>query len=323
MDPSSIVCRMMAFAVVAAISMGAGTLATADEPAADERVWDGYLFRDREGRIQIGWAVIAMGVMAQPAHLVGEPLSAKLGPLVSEGIPGPYVFWNYALGKGSIDELPKVLVRLRGRVRELDTGIHRNDLVMESPELVHVEWHSSAWLRSWAKLWTPTGGAPYLFNVPSDKEAAQAEVEKILPILIEMRAHPGPTEADRTLVAAIAPEARVVEYQRLRTQWAAQRWLIRASEQHGIASPELAAMGGLPPTSEEIQAWFLGTDSPAAFLARVSLAWSGELAQLSLYYYESNGPRTWYETTDLARVRDWPVAEFVRRQELTRRTLAR
>lgn len=323
MNPSSIVCRMMAFAVVAAMSIDAAPTAAADEPAADERVWDGYLFRDREGRIQVGWAVIAMGVMAQPAHLVGEPLAAKLGPLVSDRIPGPYVFWNYSLGKGSIDELPKVLVRLRGRVRELDSGIHHNDLVMESPELVHVEWHSAAWLRSWAKLWTPTGGAPYLFDVPTDREAAQAEVDKVLPILIEMRAHPGPNEAERALVAAIAPEARVVEYQRLRTQWAAQRWLIRASEMHGFASRELAAMGGLPPTAEEIQAWFLDTDCPTAFLARVSARWSGELGQLSLYYYESKGPHTWYETTDLARVRDWPVAEFVRRQELTRRTLRR
>ena len=43
------------------------------QPGPDERVWTGYLWKDDEGRVRMGWPVIAMGVMAQPAHVIAAP----------------------------------------------------------------------------------------------------------------------------------------------------------------------------------------------------------------------------------------------------------
>lgn len=73
----------LAVLLACALAGAAGTSrsGSAGEPqteSARTEVWDGYVWKDKQGRLQLGTGVVAMGVMAVPDRVIAEPLAAKL-----------------------------------------------------------------------------------------------------------------------------------------------------------------------------------------------------------------------------------------------------
>src|SRR5262245_53354865 len=96
----------------------AGTPAAA--PKGEVEVWDGYVWKDKEGRVRLGDPVVARGVMGGPAQVVGGPLAKALEPWLTPAAD-EFIFWNYTLestDEKALASLPRALVRLRGHVVE-------------------------------------------------------------------------------------------------------------------------------------------------------------------------------------------------------------
>ena len=109
---------MLKLAGILVLLLLVSPFAVAEEGRGTTQVWDGYLFRDGDGRVRLGWPVVAMGVMAMPAHVVEGPVATKAPPLLT-AVDDDYVFWNYdreRRGDGALDGIPRVLVRVKGRV---------------------------------------------------------------------------------------------------------------------------------------------------------------------------------------------------------------
>lgn len=323
-------------ALAFAVAGGAGAAASGQEeaaPAAEERVWSGYLFKDRDGAVRVGWGVVAMGVMAQPAHRIEGELGKKLEPLAA-GTKSDWWFWNYELEKAAPGDLPegcpRHLVKVRGRVvpdrawaEGHGFGAGSEGGRMTEGRLLEVEPLDRDWLLAWSVMFRDRR-SPFRVAERKDPDTdAQREfAQEALAALRKMRAVGGPGAETAKLVRDIDPDARLVDRHRRRTEAEIQRWLVGERGKLGLEG--LDDLGPLPPSSTEIQGLFLGAGSKAEFLARLGEAWKGPVESLDLVHYVSRGNSTSWHTSPLTEVRDaWTEADFQARQATTRGILGK
>jgi hypothetical protein len=301
-------------------------------PVLGIETWSGYLFRDGEGRVHVGWPVVAMGVMARAAHTLEPKLAERLAPLVS-AVDDDHFFWNYALEKSgeiAASAFPRALVTLRGDVAGEAPPAHGAfgsqgfPKEMRSARVQEVELLDPAWLAEWALFFRdPASPFRVAAKSTSTREDRAAFAPAALAALRRMRALPGPS-AERSAEARRI-EATVVLSERFRriTEMNIQRWLVESAARGELSSSELADLPPLPPSSTEIQGLFLAAEDLAGFLAAVKQRWSGDPALLSLVHYETNGSSTWHQTTPLDAVPAWSAEQFARCRAATRDTLKR
>lgn len=324
-------------AVLLAAICSAQEPAPPPRPAAAPRTetWSGYLFRDKEGHVQIGWPVVAMGVMAQASHTIEGELAEKLTPFVS-AVKEDYFFWNYALEEtGSIESraFPRALVMVRGEVpasAEQQEGISFSSMgtpkAMRNARLLEIELVDDAWLEAWALFFRDTASPFRVAKKVDDAKASRARFAKeALAALRRMRAVPGPSAERREEVKRIAPDAKFSTRFRADTETDIQRWLVEGAEKGELELGDLKDLPPLPPSTVEIQRLFLESKDLAAFLAAVKARWPGELFLLSLVHYESNDRgSTWYESTPLDAVAaEWSEELFACHLATTKATLKR
>jgi hypothetical protein len=306
-----------------------------------ERVWDGYLFKDGEGRTRLGWEVIAMGVMAQDAHVLGEGLATKLAPCVSK-VKSDFFFWNYSWfgtekGKGlpdtSVENVPRMLVRLRGRVVTPEARLPMNDLsrdmrwylgtrVMVEGRVETVEFLSAEWLRAWQDL-IRLSFDPYWTNstrkIEDDPEKMAELAARVVPALARMRKLSRVTEALAEKARAVDPSARAVNHFQTSIENKSVRRLHEMRKKHGFEIEGLDALGKLPPTWQELQAWFLSAKDKADFVERIRATWDGDISGLDLGYYERRGNAVTWRKARVSELADhWSEDTFRRHQAATR-----
>lgn len=314
--------------------------AAADAPAANAPVvetWEGYLWKDREGRTRLGDPVVAMGVLAVPPQVVAEPAAARLAPFLSP-LEGEHHFWNYTLdqaGPKALDAQPRHLVRLRGPVTTVGeiggVGFFRSDTVqtMSDARLVALEPIDRAWLDAWAVVFRDRASP---WRIRADGDATEAGrrrfAERALAALAAMRARPGPSDADRAAARAADADAVVSDRFRRGAEADLQRHVVAQAKAHGWTLPGLDALPPVPPDADEVQALFLEHATRAAFLAAVAARWRGELGEATLPYYVETGAEgargvSWRSTT-VAAVRDaWSDDDYAARRRVTAETLRR
>ena len=310
-------------------------LAEEETSPGQDMVWEGYLFRDADGRVRLGWPVVSMGVMAMPAHIVEGRVADRLGPLLTD-VQDDYVFWNYDLEEradGALRGIPRVLVRLRGRVtlerpNDENYGSYQGGArTMHDARLVGVEFLSETWLRQWGRIFRDRDSP---FRIDLDRgtitdEERKAFAGRLLPVLVSMREIPASGEAERTLATGIDPSARVVDTHRKQTEWSLQRWLVGMKAKHAdLTLAGLEALPSLPPSSLDLQHLFLASEKKAAFLESVRKQWRGSLEALELPCYEVRGRSTVWTTVDLGTIdRAWSEEEYESRRATTQRMAAR
>lgn len=331
--------RIASILLIALLTLAISNPAQADEKTkdtADVRVWEGYVWKGADGKLRIGWPVVAMGVMAQPQHIIAAPAPERYAPFITPA-NDMYIFWNYTLEEDftkSLPRLPKVLIQVKGRVTQEGTdggvtfgGRGSGTLTMHDPQVLRVEFISDDWLKAWAPVfrepWSPwrirkrpTGDA---------KDGTKAVAPKILAAVKAMRASGGATAAQRTLAAKSFPSARIVKTFRTGQEHALVAWLRRVDKEHGLKLEGLAALGPVPPSGQVLQRLFVAAETKAAFFRAVRAKWKGELSELSLHYYESKerGGVSWISIRLDAVEADWTEASFAAHRKLTRATLKR
>jgi hypothetical protein len=138
-----------------------------------------------------------------------------------------------------------------------------------------------------------------------------------------MRAVPGPDEAARAKVAAVDPAVRLVDTHRVQTERSIQRYLADLAAKHPDLGLDLSGLPPLPPTSIELQRWFLEAETKEAFLQRVRAAWAGDLGSLDLPFYATEGASTSWQEEDLGRVAAWPEETYRVRRKTTQEMVGR
>jgi len=302
----------------------------------EDTIWEGYLFRDAEGRLRIGWAVIAMGVMMQPPHVVSGDLADRLAPFVSR-VKGDYFFWNYdwfgdiakpaAKPKTDPADVPRFLVRIRGEVKSGgappagpdDLFAAEPPLIMTSGRLLSVESLSEAWLRAWIEMarlgLDPLSGDPRGANEKREKAIAP----KALDLLLRLREHSRVTDAIRESARRIHPQARAEKRFQGRVEGALHRWIAAARTKYKIDLAGLDALGPLPPDGASVVQRFLAAKDRKAFFDAVRTVWKGELGELDLPIYIQPEPHaTVFRVFPLDEVESWSDEEFLRRQAFHR-----
>ncbi len=288
-------------------------------------VWEGYVWKDKQGRLEIGYGVVAMGVMALPAHIVGGPLAAKLLPYAAGD--DIWLFWNYELARlepKTLEGLPTVLVRLEGVVEEGENPNPHSypsqaPRTLKDARLRAIEFLNPDWLRDWAFFFrepiSPFRVAERVSRTPEDDLRF---AQKALEVLRTMRSRPGPSDTQKAEAKALEPTVRVVTRFREGEEADIQRWLLATTKEHGWTIAGLETLAPLPPSSTEIQGWFFDSPTKEAFLAKAKECWSGDPARLVLVHYVETENSTSYTTTDLEEVRDhWTEAEFQARKLAT------
>jgi hypothetical protein len=324
--PRSYVFQTTSLVVVAALLLVPAAHAE-DAPAAPAReVWEGFVWKDAEGRLQYGRGVVAMGVMAMAPWYVEGPVAAKLAPYVTPG-GEEWLFWNYQLERPepkTLEGLPPALLRLEGEVTDGENtspgGFPPQAPRTMKARLAAIEFLDPAWLRDWAVFFQDPV-SPFRVAQRPDPTPAQARAfaDKALATLLAMRKRPGPSEAQMVEARAIDPAAQVVTRFREEKEAEIQTWLVAEAKTRGWTMPELAALPALPPSSTEIQGWFLESASKQAFLAKVKERWKGDLGRLTLVHYVSTPSSTTYATADLLELdAHWSEATFQQRRADTR-----
>lgn len=299
--------------------------------AGGEATWEGHLFRDAEGRVRLGWPVVAMGVMARAPHVIEGDLARRLEPLVSRA-KDDYVFWNYELeeeGDPASRALPAALVRLRGTASGSDDAMgplerQTSAVTLSNARLLEVEFVDPEWLRHWA-LFFRDKASP--FRVARERDESPESLARFARAALEalkaMRAVPGPGPDAVAAARAIDPGVRVASRFRTRVENDIQRFLADLAAKKTVALEGIDALPPLPPSSVELQRLFLGAKDKAAFLAATRALYAGDLAAVDLVHYVTDGRgSTWHESTPLDVVRDeWSEETFASSREATRSVL--
>ncbi|MBK9384027.1 MAG: hypothetical protein IPN34_04295 [Planctomycetes bacterium] len=301
-------------------------------PVRGVETWSGYLFRRDSGSVQLGSAVVAMGVIGRAAQTLDPESAPRFAPLVSAG-DDRYFYWNYALEKdGAIDAscFPRALVTLRGEVLgdapSSDGGFSSLGMPkeMRAPQLVECELLDERWLAEWALFFRdPASPFRVAKQVESDGASRKAFGTAALAALRRMRNLPGPDAKQLELLRAIDPDAKPSERFRRGKEHEIQRWLMESVKKGELELGDLSDLPPLPPSSTELQGLFLEAETLEVFLAMVLVRWKGELALLQLVHYEKNERSTWYESTPLDRVSAWSEEHYARCRAATRETLKR
>jgi hypothetical protein len=307
--------------------------------AAEEQTWTGYLWRNRAGELQMGSAIIAMSTLGSQKEVVGKEVAASLNSLVSD-VPYPVFFWNYqwledpAVKEPAVDikKLPKVLVRLRGKVatRAALEGKPEpkyfdpfsRDVIMTEGRLLSVEYLNDDWLKGWQNL-ARLGLRYGHLEGDTGPDRVKDVAPKVLKILKQMRAAGVVTAAQREATAKIDDYAKVGRAFQAEKETRYHRWLLQANKEHRLELAGLADVGDLPPEASTVQKWFLAAKSKAAFFETIRGNWKGELDELSVsYYWSPSKNSTVIAVVRLDEMRDfWSAQEFERYQEKTKATL--
>ena len=330
---------VVASAVVAFVGASYARAVGAEEPPAKpapaKTMWDGYVWKDKEGRLRIGWGVVAMGVMAMQPHVIAGPAAERLAKHAIT--TGDYVFWNYSLERPEaemLNGLPRLLVRVEGVVTEtggdppgMQNFPSHTTLTMKDARVAAVEFIDDAWLKAWS-TWFKQKASPWRIHEDTDISDAGRRAFAVhgLASLQAMLAVPGPTEAQRAEARALGskdqPEVRVGDRFRRSTETELQRWLVEQAKEKGWTLPSLEKLPPLPPSATEIQGWFLGSATKKEFLEKATKAWTGDLGLLELSYYWEHGNSTTYMSLDLEQVRGrWSEEDFARFQKTTKAIL--
>jgi hypothetical protein len=300
----------------------------AAKPAASVEVWDGYVWKDEEGRVRIGDPVVAMGVMAGPAQIISGPLAKALEPLLTPA-KSEFIFWNYALESDdskALDDLPKALVQIRGHVVEDGvSGMSSNGgtRTMADGRLVTLETVDRDWLRAWSVFFREKA-SPWRIREDADpsKEGTRAFAPKALAALLAMRARPHVDEAAKKRAQAIGPDAVAAEGFRWREETQIQRWLAEENEKRGWGLAGLGDLPPLPPAPERIQALLMKGVTRAQFVASLGEIWKGDWALLDVSHYvkspsDAGDSITWSSAT-AAEIRDhWTDEQYTARRAAT------
>jgi hypothetical protein len=323
--------------LAAAAFLSAAAVAFAQDSRPVDEIWTGYVFKDAAGRVRIGRPVIAMGVMATGARVVQEPLATKLKPLVFDAMDD-WHFVNYALDAPSsrpADAMPRAFVSLRGRVASAAPDADdaraasfppRRDEVMRDASIVEIEWIPPRWVEAYAFVFVDRR-SPFRIDLdrgaPKEEELA-AFAPDLVKALAKMYAVPKAPKEDVERTRAIDPKAATTARWRSAQERNLHRWLVDAAGRYALDLPELKAFPPLPPSSTEVQGIFLKAATRAAFLKDAAIAWAGALEDLELWHYVEAAGSTWYETVDVATIRDrWSDADYVARRDATARVLKR
>lgn len=322
-----------------------GVLAARRAPAADApakappvvETWEGYLWKDKDGRMRLGDPVIAMGVMATPAQVVAEPAASRLAPFLSP-VGDEYHFWNYTLdkeGAKALDAQPRYLVRLRGPVTTVGErgglGMFSADaaLTMDDARLLSLEPVDRAWLEAWAVVFRDPA-SPWRIREGGDTTDAGLRrfAERALDALAAMRARPGASDADRAAAKAADASAVLSDAFRRESEASLQRWVVAQAKDRGWTLPALRGLPSVPPDADEVQALFLEHATKAAFLAAVAARWKGDLSVLLLPHYEefrfdTGRAVTWVKVSVAAVRDDWSDHDYVAHRRTTVATLRR
>jgi hypothetical protein len=297
----------------------------------DERVWSGYLWKDEQGRVRMGWPVIAMGVMAQPAHVIGSPLAEALTPLLST-VKEDWLFLNYVLEEPvakALPQLPRILVRIRGVVK-IEGGSaqalfeHDKPRVLTKGRVLGVEFLDAKWLEHWGTVYRE----PYSpFRIRDEnRQKVEAGIPTLAPKVLEavraMQRRPLATPAQRALVQKLDRRAKVDGIFRKGQEYDLIRWLRRENETRTLGLVGLDDLGEVPPTGIEIQRAFLEAETRSAFLKQLRTMWSGGLGQLVLPHYAKRGGGTSWVEVDVDTVATrWTDEQYLAHRALTKKML--
>lgn len=305
-------------------------------PQVSVETWSGYLYRDAKGQVQVGWPVVAMGVMARGDHVLGGELATRLAPFVS-AIKDDYFFWNYELEEpGPLSErsLPRALVTVRGNVAkdpslaaedQLGFGSSGAPKTMTDARLLEFECIDEQWLEAWA-LFFRDEASPFRIAQGSVEidEPPQRFATAALANLRKMRQVPAPSAEQLAPWRAIAKDATHRARLRQSTEMQIQRWLVGGVAKQEFELGDLSDLPPLPPSSIEIQRAFLESETRSAFLEAIQKLWPGDLTQLTLVHYQSNGRSTWYESTTLDLIAaEWDETVYAQRLAATKSMLKR
>ncbi len=303
----------------------------AEAPRPEERVWTGYLWKDGQGRVCMGWPVIAMGVMAQPAHVIGAPLADKLAPLLTP-LDNSSLFMNYELEEPAakaLPKLPRILVRIRGDVKVEGGGgdaLFENDKtrVLTAGRLLGVEFLDAKWLELWGTVYREPF-SPFRIR-DEDRSKVEAGIPKLAPKVLEavraMQQRPVATVEQRTVVQKIDRRSKIDSQYRKSKEHDLIRWLRRENEQRKLGLEGLDDLGQLPPTGVEIQRAFLRAETRAGFLKQIRATWKGPLDQLVLPHYRRQGRSTSWVEVDVGTVAErWTDEQYVANRALAKQML--
>jgi hypothetical protein len=308
--------RLLLTAIISLITGGW----LAGPAAAEQVVWEGYLYLTEDGDLGVGKAIIAMSTFGSSFPIVGKELAPKLKPLASD-LSYSTFFWNYGwfgdpaeFPPEDIKKVPRVLVRLRGDVQK------KGDLVMVKGQLQSAEFLSEPWLKNWQQLARMGMRYGYLEGGVSETKAKEM-APKVLALVQQMKLRGNPTDPQRELVAKINPNAKVVRYFQNDIEASALSWLRAMNEKYRLELKGLTELG--QPPEHDVDKWFLAAPNKKEFFANVGKQWKGDLGELGLYYYRS-GKDGGLTLTVLAFVRlddmldTWSEEEFRRFQASTK-----
>jgi hypothetical protein len=190
---------------------------------------------------------------------------------------------------------------------------------MKPAKLISVEFVEPGWLEAWATVFREPTSPWRIHRKPPGDKAAQikALAPKVLGALHAMRAVAGPTAEQKQTVHAIDADTKVVTAFRVRTEQSIQRWLVQVNDDYEIGLDGLGELGPLPPTTVEIQRWFLDAEAKAAFLEKVRSVWKGGLDALILAHYVRDGNHTSWTEAALDVVQGWDAATYALRRKTT------
>ena len=117
----------------------------------------------------------------------------------------------------------------------------------------------------------------------------------------------------------------MVETHRRQSEWNLQRWLVHMAGKHpDLVLPGLDALPPLPPSSVELQRFFLAAKTKAAFLAKVGEVWKGDFSTLELPCYVKEGASTVWTEVDLGEIeKEWSEGVYETRRKVTQDLLGR
>ncbi len=299
-------------------------------PVEELATWDGYLWKEADGRLRLGMPLVLEQFMEGSARVVPAPLAERLGPLVSPVSESAFHF-GFALARPEKDALvgvPRAFVRLRGReVR--DPSADRGDglglegtVRLDDARLVTVERLPEAWLRAWRAVFVDPA-APTRSRkdeAPPTVEARRRHLDTLVAAWRSMVAVPSP-EADGARTTETGPiDAPPSVAWRREIETDLVREILAEAKSLGAKPPEDVAAARVPPEPWTLMEWFVEAKTLAALLARAKQAWAGAPEALRLAHYDGDdaGRSRWHVVTDLATIRDtWSEAGYARRRQAT------
>lgn len=285
--------------------------------------WEGYLWRDAQARVRVGFPFVDEQVILGASRIVPEPLATALEPFVSPVKDDGFGFAFELVGRGddALDRAPRHFVKVRGHLGGSERAVHHplesgHELTLRDATLVSIETLSRDWLVAWRKslLRDLADG-----SASKDRPTAQADERKTslrvrLEALAAMRAARLDVDSALSVARKASPGARSSAKFRHRIERRLERSILRASEALGVAPPESFTPTRLPPDAWDALEWIKADKTRTEFLARTAKAWTGEPEEFEVSYYVADAVESgWMETADLETIRGtWDDTRYER-----------